>query len=436
MATYYIYSGAAGGGTGADWANAFTTMATAINGKAAGDVFYVAHDHSETTAAAVTITSPGTEANPCKIYCVDRAGSVPPVSADLRTTAQVACTGNNNMSLAGSASCYGIIFAPGTSTNNASVTVSSTTGRTWRLVNCALRLGGNASTPRIHLGAAGGNTQVVLENTTLQFAHINQQVNCNARIIWRNTPSVITGATIPTVLLNMANGGNLFAEGVDFSAVTTGKSMFTSAATSNSNAVLKDCKLGAGNLLDGTPSAFGGIDLAVFRSDASSANYKFERHNAAGSQTVETTIVRTDGATDGTTPVAVKIVTTANSRWEFPFECLPISIWNDTTGAAITVTLQGIWGGGAVPLNDDIWMDVEYLGTSGFPLAVKATCSKADGLTTGSNLPAGSGTWGGSTTKFALAATFTPQIKGPLTIYVNAAKASSTFYIDPKPVIT
>jgi hypothetical protein len=146
--------------------------------------------------------------------------------------------------------------------------------------------------------------------------------------------------------------------------------------------------------------------------------------------------VRTGGATDGTTPIAWKIVTTANSEWEFPFECLPISIWNETVGSAITVTVQGIWGGGAVPLNDEIWIDVEYLGTSGFPLATKATCTKADGLAAGTNLPAGSGTWGGSTTKFALAATFTPREKGPLTIYVRAAKVSSTFYVDPKPVVT
>jgi len=30
---------------------------------------------------------------------------------------------------------------------------------------------------------------------------------------------------------------------------------------------------------------------------------------------------------------------------------------------------------------------------------------------------------------------FTPQEKGPITVYVNAAKPSSIFYIDPKPVV-
>ena len=56
MAIYYVYSGAAGAGTGADWANAYTTLTTAVSGKAAGDVFYIAHDHAESTAGRVTIT--------------------------------------------------------------------------------------------------------------------------------------------------------------------------------------------------------------------------------------------------------------------------------------------------------------------------------------------------------------------------------------------
>jgi hypothetical protein len=35
-----------------------------------------------------------------------------------------------------------------------------------------------------------------------------------------------------------------------------------------------------------------------------------------------------------------------------------------------------------------------------------------------------------------MAATFTPQNKGPLTVYIRCAKASSTFYIDPKVVLS
>jgi hypothetical protein len=96
------------------------------------------------------------------------------------------------------------------------------------------------------------------------------------------------------------------------------------------------------------------------------------------------------------------------------------------------LTVEGIWGGGAVPTDADIWMDVEYLGTSGFSLGNFASSGPADQLVAGTNLGAGSGTWGGSTTKFKLEKQITPAEKGPITVYIKAAAASSTFYIDPK----
>src|SRR4029077_14277585 len=93
MANVYVDSNAAGAGTGADWANAYTTLGAALTAKAAGDSFFVAHNHAETAASAKVLTSPGTVSNPCFIYCVSSAGSVPPVSADLRTTATITTTG-------------------------------------------------------------------------------------------------------------------------------------------------------------------------------------------------------------------------------------------------------------------------------------------------------------------------------------------------------
>lgn len=41
-----------------------------------------------------------------------------------------------------------------------------------------------------------------------------------------------------------------------------------------------------------------------------------------------------------------------------------------------------------------------------------------------------------ATTKFALALTFTPQMKGEVILRVKAGLASSTFYVDPKAVIS
>lgn len=152
---------------------------------------------------------------------------------------------------------------------------------------------------------------------------------------------------------------------------------------------------------------------------------------------METTIVRGGGATqpdaDGDdTTVAWKITTTANSKWVLPFESLPIAIWNDTVGSAVTATVYGIWGGGAVPNHDEIWLEVEYPGSTSYPLGSFANDTKADNLASGAAQSSDASTWGGSTTAFALAVTFTPQMAGPIYARVKAAKASSTFYIDPK----
>lgn len=438
MAEWYVWQ--SGSGTGTSWATAYATLTAAMAAKAAGDTFYVAHDYVETgaAAAAITITSPGTEVTPCRVYCVNRAGSVPPVSADLRTTATITTTTTGALTLAGTfAEIYGIIFTCGSGATGATLTVGNPSGRTCRLVNCALRLAGTGTANRINAATSGSGASALLENTTMQFGAVGQAINpsSSGRFVWKNTPSAITGATIPTTLI--LSTGVIFLEGVDLSALTAGKSVFSLSGSTASIAVMKDCKLGASvTIMAGPPSSYGAQEVSAIRCDSGDTNYRTEKYTFAGTQTTETSIVRTGGATDGTTPIAWKIVTTANSRWEMPFECLPISIWNETVGSSVTVTIQGIWGSGSVPRNDDIWIDCEYLGTSGFPLASKATSTKADGLIADAALSAGTGTWGGSTTKFAMSATFTPQEKGPITIYVRAALLSTTFYVDPKPVIT
>ena len=55
------------------------------------------------------------------------------------------------------------------------------------------------------------------------------------------------------------------------------------------------------------------------------------------------------------TPYSWKIVTTANTSFNMPFECPPVAIWNDTVGAPKTATIEGVWGGGALPPDSEIF---------------------------------------------------------------------------------
>src|SRR4029077_3773558 len=141
MAVYYVYSGAGGSNNGSSWANAFTTLTTAFATEVAGDTLYVAHDHAESTGSAVTLTSSGSLTAITTIVCVNRAGSVPPVAADRRTTAQVTTTGANNLTLNGSAHYDGIIFSAGSGANVASLLINQVGANIHRFDNCSLRVG-------------------------------------------------------------------------------------------------------------------------------------------------------------------------------------------------------------------------------------------------------------------------------------------------------
>lgn len=437
MANVYVRSGAAGAGTGANWANAFTTLAAALTAGAAGDSFFVSEDHAETQATAMTLTCPGTAGSPIFIYCVNHAGSVPPVSADLRTTATISTTANSNITISGTHYCYGIIFSAGSGAVAANMNLCGSSGSNQLYSACAMRLGGTVG-GFLNLTVASGSSYLVWDNTTVQFASASAKISMQSgHFKWRNTASAITGATIPNTLfvLDSIRGGTVTVEGVDLSAIPSGNTIV--AGTDDSiNYFFKDCKLASGVTISGTPVSPSAMLTDLFRCDSGGTNYRTERYRYEGTQSIETTIVRTGGASDGTTPISWKIVTTANSKWILPFEAIPIAIWNDTVGSSVTLTLYGIWGGGAVPNNDDIWMDVEYLGASGNPQGSFISASKADNLATGSALTTDTSTWGGSTTKFKMSVTFTPQQKGAVYVYVKAAKVSSTFYIDPKPVLT
>lgn len=440
MASYYVYSGAAGSANGTSWTNAYTTLTAAFSGKTAGDVFYVAQDHAESTVAAITLTSPGTVASPAKVICANRAGSVPPVPADRRTTAQVAS--DSHVSLNGFTHYDGIIFTAANSGANAAQLIPAASGTQWlRFDNCSLRLAG-LSTSKILLGNTGtaSGSYVELNNTTVSFANVGHQIDVGIVFKWRNTLSALIGSAVPTslFLLEVGRGGKVECVGVDLSAAGSGKTIAsgaTGAATGVSYRFM-DCKLNAAVTKSSVPASHGGVEIDFIRSSASGVNYTVFRHLISGTLNEETTVVRTGGASDGTTPIAWKIDTTANCNYSMPLECPIIAIWNDTIGSSVTATVEGIWGGGAVPNDDDIWLDVEYLGSSSSPQGSFVNDGKADLLTTAAGQTSSSATWGGSTTKFKLAVTFTPQQKGWIYARVKCAKASTTFYVDPLIVLT
>lgn len=494
MANVYIRSLAAGTGTGADWTNAYTTGAAALSAKAAGDALWVSEDHAETTAATITWTSPGTAAAPCTIICVNHLGTVPPVAADMMTTATVTATGAFDCVLAGGhAYVYGITFKGGSGAVTNSCSVCSASGW-WRLDSCSIIKGGTTGNG-VQFGPQNGTTgRVDLINTPVTFASTGDNIYfAGGDFYWSNTASALTGSVPANLFITNGPGSVIKIEGVDLSAAT-GNLLLNNY--SPRNAILKDCKLNASATIVSS-GAFTGPDTGSFtisRCDSGGTNYRNEKYNYCGNQKVNTTIVRTSGASDNTTAISWIVTTSANSNWQMPFEAMPIAIWNSTTGANRTCTIEGVWNAAALPNNDDIWVDFEYLGSALTPQGSFATDTKATILTANAAQTASTKAWdsaaaaranstaytlgqvykvasnagriffcttagtsasaepagiataadGGSVTdgtavfraavRFSLAATASspqPGQAGAVYAYVKAAKVSSTFYVDP-----
>jgi hypothetical protein len=252
--TLYVWSGATGAGTGADWANAMTTLAAALGaGNAStgpGTIAYVAHDHVESSGSTKAVNSWGLITNPTKAVCVNRAGSVPPVPADRRATAQVKTTGSFGMTFSGNTHFDGIIFIAGDAAGTANMDIHTTGGNWARFDNCSLRLGGSAAGNLIRAPQSTSihGAHIELNNTTVSFANAGQSILLYDTFRWTSTPNAVLG-TLPTTLFTVAAGGSQEVDciGVDLSALTGTLVGGTSAGTwtGAGNFRFLDCKLNA-----------------------------------------------------------------------------------------------------------------------------------------------------------------------------------------------
>jgi aryl-phospho-beta-D-glucosidase BglC (GH1 family) len=145
--------------------------------------------------------------------------------------------------------------------------------------------------------------------------------------------------------------------------------------------------------------------------------------------------------------MSLKMATNANPK--FPFmtglESQDIIIWNDTTGVSKTATIEIVSDGASALNNNQVWMEIDYLGSSATPLATRATnapnfVTAAAAVTSSTALwpnATGTGPNGSSTWQIQkLQISFTPQLKGPLIARVFVAKASWTVYVDPMITVT
>lgn len=437
-------------GTTASWAFSAIYMDYVALAMAAGDRLYVSNNHAESIAAVSTSGLSGTLPLPSQVVCGTDTAAPPTAVA---TTGTVTTTGANNITVHGSGYVYGLTFNGGSGAVNASVSLNPyvTTANAKQIYKqCSFKVVGTGTGAKIFVnGSAGANNNTNVtewHNCSVSFASAAHQIKNFGTFVW-DGGSVLAGSTALTssifggsVGVGRYSGSKISA--VDLTEMGAACSLFGAGVGPNYG-VIRNCKLPAawtGELTSGTLAV--GERYEMHNCDNADTNYRLWVEDYYGSIKSETAIVKTSGASDGTTALAWKMTTSANSS--YPSGALASgeihSEWIEAVGAAKTITVEIIHDSLTALNNDEVWLEIMHLGTAGFPLGVHAHNSKADVLAAAAAQPASTVAW--TTTgltnpnKQKLSVTFTPQEKGVVVLVVKLAKASYTVYVDPLATIS
>lgn len=424
---------------GTTWALAKATLTGIAAIDTTADRIWVSQVHNETTAAGITLAIAGTLGVPSEILC-GNDGAEPPVA--LATTGAISTTGTSNISMQGSFYCYGLIFTAGDSTGSPLLLLGDSAGCNQVYDSCDFILRATGSSASLYLGTQSSSTAnaVTLNNCRIKFAASAQNigVGCRARI---NGGSIIAGGTSPTNFIGgyLANRGlDLLVTGFDFTNLASASNLLLGGGVSNTGrAVFRNCKMPASwsGALVSSAITSSGFRAEMHNCDSADTNYRMWIEDYTGSIKSEIVIVRTAGASDGTTPLSWKMASGAGIFPQLVLASPEFVQWNETTGSSKTATVEIVHDSVTALTDAEVWLEIVYLGTSGVPLGTVASDKAASVLATPANQTTSSATW--TTTgltnpnKQKLEVTFTPQEKGPVIARVCMSKPSKTIYVDP-----
>lgn len=403
MANIYVYSGAAGSGTGADWTNAYTTLGAAAAAGAAGDTFFVAHDHAESAASAKTITLPGTIASPNLVYSVNRA-IASPGGGDLLAGAQITTTGNNAMTVNGSAELFGIRFKVADGTSAPNLTMCGTAGRqVYRQCIVDFTATTGAQTCFIGVNTAETATEVLWTDSCQFLTGSSAQgvTPRNTRWTFENSATPLTtganGSRNLITNITTETTSIIVLRNLNFASMPAGWGIANQRVTAD-RILIENCRLPDRVIYHATTPddvTVSGFTIDVVRcAETSGINWDLRRYADGGSLVTTDLVSRTNGASDGVTSFGWRIDTSAQASWVLPFETPATYEWNTATGASKTITMFGIANTSAIPTNAQLWIEAITLTDASYPVGAMARSARANGLTTAANYSASTEAWG------------------------------------------
>jgi len=405
------------------WSAAGPTLRLFLGGgsswAAAGDTVYVNAGHDEYYGSGQSqINSPGTLANPVYVLCV---------SDDLQPANTAWVTKNSSESMF----FYGSAYSCGVNFKHAVGGGGWMALREWTFEDCTFQCFSNFAV----------DANAIFRNVVLYHVYAPVYagiigMSAPAAFTWRGGALRPLGSPAPTIIFNMwgtLNSKFIDVEGVDMSEFSGGTTTLI-RAHGYARITLKNCRLGANiNLTQrvGSISPWGRLEL--INCDSANTNYRYYRYQDAGEIFHETGIYREGGASDGTTPICRRMVSSDWAKYEDPLILGELVGWNETTGQQKTATLH-VLTNGVTLTNKDLWVEVEYLGNADYPLSSFVT-NKPHILESGTSLDSDTATWIHNLqnpVRQKVSLSFTPQMKGPIRVTVRLSRPSTTVYVCPK----
>lgn len=428
---------------GSTWALSKATAAGAIAVMAAGDRMLVSQLHSESQASALTLTFPGTIANPCKMICGNDAAEPPTADA---STGAISTTSTGTLSIQGSVLIRGMVLSAGNGANNASVSICSISSAIQRYENCDII---HADTHTAAVIIFGLSTADASSRLTFKDCRFKQPSTGGNPISIRGVVrmegcSFITGTQTPTVgVFNVGTQSrdtDFLCENFDFTNIATTAILCKTPLASNAYALFRNGKLPAswtGSLISSAIAQAGWV--AEMRNVSSGTTvYRLWHETYSGSIKDDANATRTGGAADAVGGYSLKMVTNANATEINPLRLLELYFDNTAVGSSKTATVEIIHDSATALTDAEIWGEVHALNTSGSAQGTRVSNQRASPLATAASQASSTATWAGSVVsgmtnanKQKLACTFTPQVAGRYIFKVYLGKASKTVYVDP-----
>lgn len=224
--------------------------------------------------------------------------------------------------------------------------------------------------------------------------------------------------------------------GVDISALT-GTLMANNSSTGHLKLLLDSCRIASGLTRYATPTSnqVANDEIELVNS-YDGTNVINERYTAAGTVTTDRSTYLSGGTQDDIGNYSLKLVSSTRSDFAtLTLDSFWLDVENTVIGASKTATVEIISSGSLN--NNDIRLLLEYMGTSGNPIASFVDSFMT--LTTTAALASSSNTWNSPPStpqKQLLQVTFTPQVAGRVRGLVRLGKVSTTVWVNPQVTIT